>query len=355
MCLHGWPPPQCPFTKWALALQNAKTITETTKYNHRLPFLKVYFHENPWGEVTLCYIAALWTGTLILWCTATPSTGTLVFWYTATPITSTLNLWYTTTPITGTLVLWYNAALITCTLVLWDTEKLVHWKGWGLSTNSVRLKGGLNLQSLKSIPVNPAEEGMLSNFPLWLLSCTQTFAWVFGHELKQKVDERTARGVEFKLGRVLGKRVPLCLHPHYHCFSDLSCLQISGLDLNLRTSDLNPDLIPLCYIVDCFKCPYTTALDQIRPWDNFRNTWYFNIIHTDEPKHYGHPHVTFVKMVCVRVWGVIDGKLTFGTWSWHAKCKDKDLNDWKAKSFRPDNWFRICPKWKGLCGAQAQL
>lgn len=68
------------------------------------------------------------------------------------------------------------------------------------STDSFGFEGRLNLQPLQTVPVDPAEEGMLPDLPLRVQSSSQTLGRVLGQELgwmqvekrRRKREARTA-------------------------------------------------------------------------------------------------------------------------------------------------------------------
>ena len=53
-------------------------------------------------------------------------------------------------------------------------------------TYGFRLIWGLNLFAFKFLPVNIPEKRMLFDVTFTFRSTTQTFAWVFGHQLQEK-------------------------------------------------------------------------------------------------------------------------------------------------------------------------
>lgn len=62
------------------------------------------------------------------------------------------------------------------------------------STDSFGFEGRLNLQPLQTVPVDPAEEGMLPDLPLRVQSSSQTLGRVLGQELGwMQVEKRRRR------------------------------------------------------------------------------------------------------------------------------------------------------------------
>lgn len=54
----------------------------------------------------------------------------------------------------------------------------------GTATHRFGLEGRLDLADLQAVPVDAAEEGVLSDITLALCPAAQTLGWVFGHQLQ---------------------------------------------------------------------------------------------------------------------------------------------------------------------------